>query len=61
MHNGIIENYASLRARLAAKGHTFQSQTDSEVLIHLIGELYKAPAESIAQARAAIASGSSGN
>ena len=41
VHNGIIENYASLRARLAAKGHTFQSQTDSEVLIHLIGELYK--------------------
>lgn len=41
VHNGIIENYAALRQQLAAKGHTFVSQTDSEVLIHLIGELYK--------------------
>ncbi len=41
VHNGIIENYSSLRAQLQAKGHTFFSQTDSEVLIHLIGELYQ--------------------
>ncbi|MEI6564515.1 MAG: glutamine--fructose-6-phosphate transaminase (isomerizing) [bacterium] len=41
VHNGIIENYLSLKNQLAAKGHTFKSQTDSEVLIHLIGELYK--------------------
>jgi glucosamine--fructose-6-phosphate aminotransferase (isomerizing) len=41
VHNGIIENYVALRAQLKAKGHTFHSQTDSEVLIHLIGELYK--------------------
>lgn len=36
VHNGIIENYASLRARLLAEGHTFSSETDSEVLAHLI-------------------------
>ena len=41
VHNGIIENYVTLRSQLQGKGHTFQSQTDSEVLIHLIGELYK--------------------
>lgn len=41
VHNGIIENYASLKNQLLAKGHVFKSQTDSEVLIHLIGELYQ--------------------
>lgn len=41
VHNGIIENYAVIRGQLQAKGHQFRSQTDSEVLVHLIGELYK--------------------
>lgn len=36
IHNGIIENYASLKQDLISKGHTFQSETDSEVFIHLI-------------------------
>ena len=35
VHNGIIENYALLREALAAKGHNFASETDSEVLAHL--------------------------
>jgi len=38
VHNGIIENYHSLREELAAKGHRFSSETDTEVLAHLIEE-----------------------
>jgi glucosamine--fructose-6-phosphate aminotransferase (isomerizing) len=41
IHNGIIENYLSLRARLQAKGHLFSSETDSEVIVHLIEEYYR--------------------
>jgi len=36
VHNGIIENFRELRDELSAKGHTFESQTDSEVAAHLI-------------------------
>jgi glucosamine--fructose-6-phosphate aminotransferase (isomerizing) len=38
VHNGIIENYRALRTRLEAKGHLFLSETDTEVLAHLIGD-----------------------
>lgn len=41
VHNGIIENYAPLKAELEAKGHIFKSQTDSEVIAHLIEENLK--------------------
>ena len=41
VHNGVIENYQSLKEKLLAKGHTFTSQTDTEVLAHLVGESYK--------------------
>lgn len=39
IHNGIIENYASLRKELEARGHSFIGETDTEVLVHLIEEI----------------------
>lgn len=41
IHNGIIENAGAIRKTLVARGHTFTSETDTEVLAHLVGELYK--------------------
>lgn len=41
VHNGIIENCDAIRSRLQQSGHTFHSQTDSETLVHLIGEYYQ--------------------
>lgn len=38
VHNGIIENYRSLREELQARGHEFRSETDSEVIAHLVEE-----------------------
>ncbi|EPZ45945.1 glutamine--fructose-6-phosphate transaminase (isomerizing) [Alicyclobacillus acidoterrestris] len=40
VHNGIVENYLSLREELIAAGHQFNSETDTEVVAHLIEELY---------------------
>jgi glucosamine--fructose-6-phosphate aminotransferase (isomerizing) len=40
VHNGIIENYAQLKKELIKKGHRFSSQTDTEVIPHLIEEFY---------------------
>jgi glucosamine--fructose-6-phosphate aminotransferase (isomerizing) len=40
VHNGIIENYGALKVQLTKQGHTFQSDTDTEVLVHLIEEFY---------------------
>ncbi|MDG1348092.1 MAG: glutamine--fructose-6-phosphate transaminase (isomerizing) [Flavobacteriales bacterium] len=39
IHNGIIENYVSIKTALETKGHTFKSDTDTEVLIHLIEDV----------------------
>src|ERR1700757_2778018 len=41
IHNGIIENFRELRAELMAQGHEFTSDTDTEVLPHLIEQLYE--------------------
>lgn len=41
IHNGIIENYAAIKEGLTKRGHTFLSQTDTEVLIHLIEDIQK--------------------
>lgn len=40
VHNGIIENFAELREELVARGHVFKSETDTEVLAHLLEEAY---------------------
>ena len=44
VHNGIIENAGALRTALAERGHRFRSETDTEVLAHLIEELHTADA-----------------
>jgi len=41
VHNGIIENYASLKEFLEGRGHTFRTDTDTEVLCHLVEEHYE--------------------
>lgn len=45
VHNGIIENFFTLRERLTRKGHTFSSETDTETLVHLIEDYYKGDLE----------------
>ena len=62
IHNGIIENYAPLRERLIAAGHTFRSETDTEVLAHLIeendnGDLVAAVRKTLREIRGAFALG----
>ncbi|HEY7451848.1 MAG TPA: glutamine--fructose-6-phosphate transaminase (isomerizing) [Candidatus Limnocylindria bacterium] len=62
IHNGIIENYAEIRDRLAASGHEFTSETDTEVLAHLIeeryaGDLVEAVRQALGQVRGAYAIG----
>ena len=41
VHNGIIENFAELREELTGRGHVFDSETDTEVVAHLVEEAYK--------------------
>jgi glucosamine--fructose-6-phosphate aminotransferase (isomerizing) len=45
IHNGIIENASALRKALGQRGHQFRSETDTEVLAHLIGEFYQGDLE----------------
>ena len=50
IHNGIIENYNSIKKALVKKGHTFKSETDTEVLVHLIQEIKKHDAVNLFEA-----------
>lgn len=54
VHNGIIENYHSLREELLAKGHCFNSETDTEVLAHLIEEYLAGAGDLVAAVRQAL-------
>ena len=45
IHNGIIENAQAIRTALEQRGHSFTSETDTEVLAHLIGELFEGDLE----------------
>ena len=60
VHNGIIENHDELRATLQAKGYVFESQTDTEVIVHLMdsvydGDLFEALKTTVAQLHGAYA------
>lgn len=54
VHNGIIENFQELRGRLEADGHTFETDTDSEVIVHLISNYRDGGLPPIDAAHAAI-------
>ena len=55
VHNGIIENHEALRTRLKAAGFTFTSETDTEVIAHLIAHHYRQSKDLLAATRAAAA------
>jgi glucosamine--fructose-6-phosphate aminotransferase (isomerizing) len=50
IHNGIIENYASIKERLLKRGYTFQSETDTEVLVNLIEDVHENEKVDLAEA-----------
>ncbi|HWR76049.1 MAG TPA: glutamine--fructose-6-phosphate transaminase (isomerizing) [Thiobacillus sp.] len=55
VHNGIIENHEALRTRLKAAGFAFTSETDTEVIAHLIALYYRQTKDLLAATRAAVA------
>jgi glucosamine--fructose-6-phosphate aminotransferase (isomerizing) len=50
IHNGIIENYAAIKEELKSRGHVFRSDTDTEVLVHLIDDVQRAEKTDLAEA-----------
>jgi glucosamine--fructose-6-phosphate aminotransferase (isomerizing) len=55
VHNGIIENYLALKERLRGQGHEFSSETDTEIIAHLVEEHYKITGDFVAAVRRALA------
>ncbi|MBS1568371.1 MAG: glutamine--fructose-6-phosphate transaminase (isomerizing) [Bacteroidetes bacterium] len=49
IHNGIIENYATLKEELISRGYTFKSETDTEVLVHLIDDIQRTEGTDLAE------------
>lgn len=58
IHNGIVENYASLRQQLIIEGHDFISETDSEVIAHLVEKYYRTSLEAAVRQALAMMHGS---
>jgi len=59
-HNGIIENYESLKEILQSEGHIFKTETDSEVIVHLIGKYYRGDLETAMREAVALLKGTYG-
>ncbi len=60
VHNGIIENYTALKQRLQGKGYVFVSETDSEVIAHLLSDLYDGDLERSVKQAVALLKGTYG-
>jgi glucosamine--fructose-6-phosphate aminotransferase (isomerizing) len=60
VHNGIIENYSALKVQLGKKGRVFSSETDTEVLVHLIDDLYDGDLVTAVQKALAVVDGAFG-
>jgi len=60
VHNGIIENYQELKRELEEKGHKFKSQTDTEVLVHLIEENFEGDLEAAVKKALSLVQGTFG-
>jgi glucosamine--fructose-6-phosphate aminotransferase (isomerizing) len=60
VHNGIIENYEALKRKLQAEGHTFATETDSEVIAHLVEKFYRGTLEQAVKEALALLKGTYG-
>lgn len=60
VHNGIIENYSGLKEKLESEGHVFRSETDSEVIVHLVEKFYQGNLEEAVKEALALLKGTYG-